>query len=281
MAKIESLNLLNSEDGKVYLAEKYKTLYDNISKDILSSKLKNKDLSGVPNSGTMTARRFVTAEIVNYGTARQAGKGKAVRIDEVDVKIDQDKELVEEVESKDIQLSGIDNLISKRIKKQTLTLENLLDEEFFKEAKAGAGKNKVNYKDTDKIEEILEDLIQAVETTKNDYVKGVKRNYINLVLSPRLYGKMRVYIDKIKGTDQEEIFLFHGVKVYSSINLPDKTDAIAMVDGAVAQPVKIDVQDVEKVNFSNAYIFGAYVTYGTKAVSPDLIYVLEKSKATA
>lgn len=282
MARIESLNLLNSQDGKAFLAEQYKTMLDEISKETLSFKLKNKDISGIPDkAATVVARRFVNAEIADYGTARAAGKGKAAKFDEIDVKMDTNRELVEEVEGKDIGLSGVDGLVKNRIAKQKLALKSELEDRFFAEAKKGAGKNKVSYKETDKIEDILENLIQALETTKNDFVRGVERNEIVLVLSPKLYGKARTYIDKIKGVDQEEIALFHGVDVYSSIYLPDKTDAIAMVKEQIAQPAKIKVMNPSPINLSDAFAFGMFAYYGTKTLAPDLIYVLEKSTATA
>lgn len=282
MARIESLNLLNSQDGKAFLAEQYKTMLDEISKETLSFKLKNKDISGIPvKGGTVVARRFVNAEIEDYGTARKAGKGKAARFDEIDVKIDTNRELIEEVEAKDIGLSGVDGLVKNRIAKQKLALKSELEDRFFAEAKKGAGKNKVSYKDTDKIEDILEDFIQALEITKNDFVRGVERNEIVLVLSPKLYGKARIYIDKIKGVDKEEITLFHGVEVYSSIYLPDKTDAIAMVKEQIAQPVKINVMNPSPIDLSDAFGFGTFAYYGTKTLAPDLIYVLEKSAGAA
>ena len=49
---------------------------------------------------------------------------------------------------------------------------------------------------------------------------------------------------------------------------------IAMVDGAVAQPVLTTLDEAGKIPMSNAYHFGLFYSYGTKAVMPDLIQVV-------
>lgn len=66
---------------------------------------------------------------------------------------------------------------------------------------------------------------------KNDYVRGVPRNLIRLVLDPVTYGKARNYLDKNTNnanvdTAAEDFAMFHGVRVYSSINLPVKTETV-------------------------------------------------------
>ena len=45
-----------------------------------------------------------------------------------------------------------------------------------------------------------------------------------------------------------------------------------MADGAVAQPVLPTVAEPERIQLSNAIAFGLFYSYGTKAVSPDLIF---------
>ena len=66
--------------------------------------------------------------------------------------------------------------------------------------------------------------------------------------------------------------MFHGVRVYSSVYLPADVNVIAMADGAVAQPVLPIVAEPERIQLSNAIAFGLFYSYGTKAVSPDLIF---------
>ena len=114
--RIESLNVLldGSDSGKMLLKEAYDGVLENVQKQALSTSLKNTDLSGDPTAGTVEAKRFANAASQNYGTARTAGKGKAVKGKTVTVAINQDKEFVEEIENKDIKLLGVDGLIAKR-----------------------------------------------------------------------------------------------------------------------------------------------------------------------
>ena len=95
MAKIESLNILidgSSPAANDYLAELSGVVIENIQKNTLSYKIKNQELSGDPVSGTVECRRFTNATSANYGSARTAGKGAAVKAKPVTVAIDQDKE---------------------------------------------------------------------------------------------------------------------------------------------------------------------------------------------
>ena len=136
MARIESLNVLLDPSGKDYLAELYGKVIDNIQKNTLSSTLKNTDLSGTPTSGTVEARRFVNAASKDYGTARGAGKGDAVKAKPVTVAIDQDKEIVEELEDKDVSLYGVDGVLQRRSSNHVLTMTRELERAFFAEAVA-------------------------------------------------------------------------------------------------------------------------------------------------
>ena len=141
------------------------------------------------------------------------------------------------------------------------------------------------------IEDLLEGIIQTLESVKNDYVRGVPRNMIRLVLDPLTYGKARNYLDKSTNnanvdTAAEDFAIFHGVRVYSSINLPvtpeatsdSKTKtttvhAIAMIEGAIAQPAVIyPYKEPEKIPLSNDYGVSMFFDYGTKALTPDLIF---------
>ena len=108
MARIESLNVLLTDSGKVYLAEQYGAVIENIQKGTIASALKNTNLSGTPGAGSYEAKRFVNRTSNAYGTARSGGKGQAVKANPVTVKVDTDKELVTEVEQKDVSLIGID-----------------------------------------------------------------------------------------------------------------------------------------------------------------------------
>lgn len=272
MARIESLNILTTSEGKEFLAESYGKVIDNIEKSTISAQLKNRDLSGDPTTGTIEAKRFVNSTSEEYGTARKGGKGKAIKADPVVIAINIDRELINEVEEKDASLYGVDGLISRRASMDEKSMARELEKAFFKTAStegttATLTKTKINEK--------VEELIQLVETTKNDYVEGVDRDMISIVLDTATYGDMRDFLDTVGNSNVEtnvgEFGSFHGVTVYSSVYLPTGTKMIAMVYGAVAQPVLTWQDEAGKIEMSNAYHFGMFYSYGTKAVMPDLI----------
>ena len=74
------------------------------------------------------------------------------------------------------------------------TVASEFDTAFFAQAKA-EGTSYTPASDAG-IEDLLEGIIQTLESVKNDYVRGVPRNMIRLVLDPLTYGKARNYLDK-------------------------------------------------------------------------------------
>lgn len=276
MPRIESLNILTESDGKEYLAELYGKVIENVNKQLVSSKMKNTDLSGDPEAGSVEAKRFVNAKSKKYGTARTAGKGDAVKAKPVTVAIDQDQEIVEELENKDIKLYGVDGILDKRANNHIQRMVSELDTEFFAEGKNSG--TKITPAATT-VEDEIEEAIQTCENVKNDFVDGVPRSMINLVCSTDYYGKIRNMLDKVSrpniDSTEEEFYAYHGVKTFSSVHLPDGVDYEVMVDGAIAQPVMSDEYKAEKIPLSNAYGVELFYSYGTKAVMPDLIFYKE------
>ena len=67
--------------------------------------------------------------------------------------------------------------------------------------------------------------------------------------------------------------LFHGVRVYSSVFLPATAKAILMIEGAIAQPAVIyPYKDPEKIPLSNDYGISMFYDFGTKVLTPDLVF---------
>lgn len=277
MGKIESLNILLDPTGHDYLAELSGVVIENIQKATLSFKHKNQDLSGDPVSGTVECRRFVNANSAAYGAARTAGKGTAVKAKPVTVSIDQDKEIVEELEAKDVRLYSVDDVLTRRSNNHVLTVATALDRAFYAEAYTNA--TKVNVYGTTDISDILEKIIQECENLKNDFVDGVPRDMMALVLSTKYYGMVRNDLDKKQrsnvDTASEEFFTWHGVECDSCTRLPNGCDIILMVKGAVAQPVMMDQYVAEKIPLSDAIAVELFYHYGTKAVTPDLIFAAD------
>lgn len=282
MARIDSLSiqLQTSQTAKDKLKEEYGKVIENVQKRTISALLKNKDLSGDASSGTMEAKRFSNATAEEYGTARSGGKANKIKAKPVVVALDVNKELIEEVEEKDLRTYGVNGLIERRVSNQGNSINRLLEREFFKEAvKEGT---KVTLTAT-KIEEMFEEAIQKVETTKNDFVDGVERDMINVVCSPEYYGKIRTYLDQGNNanveTDIEEFGRYHGVNVFSSVYLPTGVDFVVMAVGSVAQPVITSIYNPTKIELSDTTAFGTFLYFGTKAVTPDLIIYKAETNA--
>lgn len=287
MPRITTLNILLDSTGKEYLAELYGKTIEGVQKALISGSMKNMDLSGDPVSGTVEAKRFVNATPKTYGTARTAGKGDAVKAKPVTVAIDTDKEIVEELEQKDVRLYGVDGVLDRRSANHILRMAAELDNAFF--AAAAGSATVLNLSAYKTVSDELEAIIQECETTQNDFVDGVPRSMMHLVLSPKYYGKIRNDLDKQTNnanvdTSTEEFYAWHGVRAYSCVHLPVGCDYLLLVDGAVAQPVMADQYVAEKVPLSNAYGVELFYHYGTKVITPDLIFkpgVFTKASAFA
>ena len=281
MARISSLNVLLTTTGKDYLAEQYGAVIANVQKACISQILKNMDLSGTPGAGTYEAKRFVNKTSKSYGTARAAGKGEGVKVEPVTVPVSVDKEIVVEVEQKDVTLYGVDALVEREAASAQKAMVRELERAFFAAANT-AGTAYTPAAGTTAAADIAEGLIQSVETVNNDYVDGVERDMIHVVCSPAFYGQLRTYFDKVEqgGAAAESFGTFHGVKFYSSVYLPQGVDAIAMCEGSVAQPVLPTVAPAERIQLSNAIGFGIFFSYGTTAVMPDLIFTYSAGGST-
>lgn len=273
MAKINALSILLEDKGKDFLSELYAQVVDNVQKSCISDVVKNKDLSGDPKTGSVEAKKFANAVSAAYGTARTSGAGEFVKAESVSININCDREIVEEIEEKDILLYGVDGLLQNRAKNHEKAMTRELERAFFAEAAKEATKYTPVATDG---AEILEELIQQIETTENDYIDGVDRDMISVIVSPAEYGKIRNWLDTIPNasidSSKADFSLFHGVKIFSSVYLPSGVKMLAMMDGAVAQPVLPRPYAAEKIPLSEAYAVSLFYYYGTAAVMPEVIY---------
>lgn len=279
--RIDALSIELQTSGKDKLAEEYGKVIENINANTLSAQLKNKDLSGDPTSGSVEAKRFVNAKGQAYGTARSGGAGNKVKAKPVIIPIDDNTEYMEEVEEKDLKLYGVNGLIERRTANHQKSMEVELETKFFDVA-ADAG---TEFTPTETfIEDEIEEAIQKVETVKNDFVRGVPRNMINVIMTPSKYGKLRNKIATLPNANANvasyESGIFNNTRVYSNVFLPDDVEYIVMVDGAVAQPVIPSIYSPAKVPLSDATAFGMFLYKGTKAVMEDLIFVKKKQLAS-
>lgn len=283
MPRIPSLSMLTTDDAKLYLKELYGNVIENVMKTLISAKMKNRDLSGDPSSGSVVAKRFANAKPQKYGTARAAGKGEKIKGEEVVVQIDDDQEIVEEIEEKDVKLGGVDGLMDRRSANHIVRMASDLDTKFFACAFENAIQVEVDL--TGPVEEVLETMIQELENTKNAFVDGVPRQMIRMVLNSAWYGKIRNQLDKTSranvDTTVEEFYSWHGVQADSCINLPTGCPFLVMCDGAIAQPITSSQYSAEKIPLSEAHAISLFYHDGTDVVTPDLILMPKQSGSGA
>ena len=276
MARLDALSIKMTDGSTAEkLAEEYGKVIDNLQHITLASRLKNTDLSGDPTSGTVEAKRFVNISGQEYGTARGAGKGKKIKAQPVVIALNDDTEYLEEVEEKDLKTYGVNGLIERRTRNHQNALAVELDTKFFAEAvNQGTSFTPTG---SPSIEDEVEEAIQTIETTKNNFVQGVPRNMIEIVMSPAYYGRLRNKINSISNSNDlgqvrnYEQGTFNNVNIYSSVFLPQGVNYVVMVKGAVAQPVMTSVYNPKQIELSDAIGFGLFAYKGTKAVTPDLI----------
>lgn len=274
MARTDAMNIATNAAGTSAdkLAESYGKVIESIQKGAISEQIKNKDYSGDPTTGSVEVDRFKNAASNDYGTARTAGKGaKLLNTGKVTINIDTDKEIVEELEAKDIALYGVDNLIGRRAGNHAKRMIATLDNAYFGALETAATAVVLGQGVT-AIEDIVETMIQAIETVKNDWVDGVSREDIVLTFTPAAYGKLRNHIDKVlvqNDAGEEEVAMFHGVRVFS--NVRQTSAIIATIFGSGAQPVMVKEYQDEKIPLSDAHAVELFYSYGTKVVTPDLV----------
>ena len=262
----------DNAETKAKLAEIKGQIIEAVIKGTVSTKIKNTFGIGNPSAGSVAYDRLKNAVSKDYGTARKASKGEPVRnTGRVINNIDDRQEIVEEYDNTDIKQFGIADLITRRKNSQASSLARYLDTLFFAEA-VKSGTEIQSLTSAMPIEEVLEKVIQTVETVKNDWVDGVDRSEIVLTVTPAIYGKLANYLNKVKNEITGEVdVLFNGqVRIFS--NHRQTKAIIAMHEGAIAQDVNVFDFDPQKVPFSNSVEASLFFAQGTKAVEPDLVF---------
>lgn len=255
------------------LAEKWGAVVENYQKATISGMYKHRELSGDPTAGVMQAKRFANATAKAYGTARSNGKADKIEALPVVIPMNDDKEWLTEVEEKDLIMYGVEGLITRRTQSQQKAVDRYFEREFFS---AGASAGEVFTITGSTIDAKLESIIQKLETVGNDFVDGIDRSDMVLVLDTATYGLARAFIDTVPQANIDssvgEFGMFHGVKTYSSVYLPKSVNYFIMRDEAIAQPIRMSIYNPAKVEFSDATAFGAFTYAGTKAVNTDLLF---------
>lgn len=276
MARTNAISLLAGASTPATLAEIYGLVIENVQKSTLSTSLKSQQYTGNPAAGSVEFKRFANSEAKTYGTARTAAKGDKITVPPTTVNLSTHKEIVEEVAKFDLDTFGVAGIMQRRADNHVLTMAAYLDRAFFAEANT-SGTAFTPGSGVTEIQDIVESMIQTLEVVKNDYTDGVDRGMMDLVLSPAQYGKLRTFLDTQSNpnvdTAGEEFGMYHGVRVYSCTRLAEKCNGLLMIRGAVAQPVVVDqYSNPEKIPLSNDFAVSLFYDYGTKALTPDLIF---------
>lgn len=272
---------LNQTD-KDKLLVTYSQVQGTIAASALSMRLKNSQVEGdVVNGGTVRVRRMRTSVVQPYGTARTQGYGNKLQNNGVDVKIDTDREIVEEIERKDILKYGIPSIIQDRSSNHALSMSIDLDKQYFVELqnaasslqKRGGASPTTGIVDVSgflNVEDKLLALIRRLESLENENVQKVDRNLMVLTLAPKWYDQLKKYINTLPNPEGNTSEFFHGVEVYSAPR--QGFDAIVQVRGSVAQPVTVDPYEPARIPFSSAVAVNMFYYFGTKAVMPDCVF---------
>ena len=276
MARTNAQAIYTDEQMQVkdLLAERYDALIENIQTEALSMQLKNNNLSGDPRAGSVEVSRFANAEAKAYGTARTAGAGqKLINSGKVTVNINVDKEIVTEIERKDIRFKGLADLVAQRTRNHTQVMAVDLDTAFFAAAEAAA--TSVDVTGLTKASEKVDKVIKSITNVKNAYVNGVNREDVRITVSSDVYDALLREHDfsPINETTVQagRLGRYHGAYIYE--NIRQTADILGQRVESVAQPVVMDeYTDPERIPLSNAYATSLFYSYGTKAVTPDLIF---------
>lgn len=262
------------QEIKDLLAERYDALIENIQTQAISMQIKNQNLSGDPRAGSVEVSRFANATAAEYGTARAAGAGqKLINSGKVTVNLDVDREIVTEIERKDARLKGLPDLIAQRTKNHTQVMAVDLDKAFF--AVAAAAATEADVTGLTKASEKVDKVIESITNVENAWVEGVDRADVEITVKSAVYNELLREHDfsPINETTVQagRLGRFHGATIRE--NIRQSVDILGQRIESVAQPVVIDeYTDPERIQLSNAYATSLFYSYGTKAVTPDLIY---------
>lgn len=274
MARQPALNIADYTDQTTMdnLAEVLDGVIENIQVSAVSEALKNTNGSGNPEGGSVEYKRFVNAELKAKGTARTAGAGEKVIAKPVIVNLDDDKEIVEELQIKDVKLYGIDGMAEKRKGNFAKRVIAYLDRKFFAEA-VNAGTKFTRGSLTD-VKEIVDAMIVAAKETSSDFIDGIDAEDLALVVNGTARKALKNDLDALpNGTAPANgaIGVYDDVTVYESNRLPENVTAIVMLKGAIAQPRLISDYQAEKVPFDDAIALETFLYTGVKALVPEAI----------
>lgn len=274
MARQPALNIADYTDQSTMdnLAEVLDGVIENIQVSAVSEALKNTNGSGNPEGGSVEYKRFVNAVLEDKGTARTAGKGAKVIAKPVIVNLDDDKEIVEELQIKDVKLYGIDGMAEKRKGNFSKRIIAYLDRKFFNEAvTSGTQFTRGGLSDA---KDIIDAMIVSAKETQSDFIDGIDAEDLALVVNGTYRKALKNELDALpNGTAPSNgaIGTYDSVTVYESNRLPEGVNAIIMLKGAIAQPRLISDYQAEKVPFDDAIALETFLYTGVETLVPEAV----------
>lgn len=276
----ESLNImLQDGETKDRLKENLDGVIENVQATCVSEQIKAKNGSGEPSSGVIEYKRFVNSKIEDKGEARKRQSGNSINAKPVKVVISDDKEIVEELQGKDIRLYGIADLAERRTTNHSSTIKTFLDREFFKEVKAGTKVLVTGSTAKEKVDELL----LNARNLQNDFIDGIDSELLVIVVNSKYRKELKDDLDDLpNGTDPRTASIgnYDSVPVYETIRLPEGVGAVVMINGAIAQPYYVSEYGLEKIPFDDAAALEHYLYKGTKALMEDAIFYCEDENKT-
>ena len=274
MARQASLNIADytNQETMDNLAEVLDGVIENIQTSAVSEALKNKNGSGNPESGSVEYKRFVNAELKTKGTARTAGKGEKVVAKPIIINLDDDKEIIEELQIKDVKLYGIDGMAEKRKANFAKRVIAYLDRKFFAEA-VNAG-TQFDTTGLSGAKAIVDGMIVAAKETQSDFIDGIDAEDLALVVNGTYRKEIKNDLDELpNGTapSNGRIGMYDSLEVFESNRLPSGINAIVMLKESVAQPHFLSEYGAEKVPFDDAIALETFLYSGRGALAPEAI----------
>ena len=274
MARQAALNIADYTDQTTMdnLAEVLDSVIENIQVSAVSEALKNKNGSGNPEGGSIEYKRFVNAELKAKGTARTAGKGDKVIAKPIIVNLNDDKEIVEELQIKDVKLYGIDGMAEKRKGNFAKRVVAYLDRKFFAEAVTSGTRFTRGSLNTAK--DIIDAMIVSAKETQSDFIDGIDAEDLALVVNGTYRKALKNELDELpNGTAPGNgvIGRYDTLDVYESNRMPEGVNAIVMLKEAIAQPTLISDYQAEKVPFDDAIALETFVYTGVKTLVPEAV----------
>lgn len=278
MALTQALSIYQNAEDKANLRNIIVGILENIGKATVSGRLKSRNADLSKEAGSYEFKRFANAVSKEYGTARTTGKGEKVIAPSIPVNLDQNREIVEEVNEFDANSfteEKLEAFLTRRQKAIQLAIERELDKAFFEAIKTQGTAAGIAIDSTGNIVEQLEEVILKLVTTKNEFVDGVDRENMALILSPKLYSKLKTELNDVynfSGTVEEGTFKgINGVAAFEALRLPEGVDYALVTMDSVAQPVLMKDAVVGVWPGSIDVFFGSFFRYGTKVLAKELV----------